>query len=377
MRVLKPGASGLVWSIPRTSDLTQFGLRVSGFEIRDVISHLFGSGFSKSHNISKAMDKKAGVEREVVGIGKSGSPSSHQSSYQMSQQENSTFGGEYNIDIPATPEAKLWDGWGTALKPAHEDWILIQKPLDGTFVNNALKWGVAGLNIEGGRIKYIDENDKKERQSSRPDSTSKGMQFYSENESDRFNREDRSKLTGRWPANLILDDSDEVLAGFPETKSGAMNSIAKGGQFNVLGKQYKRRVSNEASSGSASRFFYTAKASRSEREAGLIGYISCIKCGQLDSVTHINPKTGEVEKCVRNNHPTLKSISLMEYLVLLTKTPTKGVVLDPFLGTGTTLIACVLTGRKGIGFEKKPKYFKIAKRRIQYFIDKPKQLNLL
>jgi len=366
LRVLKPGASGLVWSIPRTSDLTQFGLRLAGFEIRDVVSYLFGSGFPKSHNISKAMDKHFGAKREVVGIGKSGTPSSHQSSYQMSQQENNTFGGEYNIDAPTTSEAKQWDGWGSCLKPAHEDWILIQKPLDGTYVNNALTWGVAGLNIDGGRVGT-------EEKLVRPSIQRKpGEAIFP------LGAGVQVEPAGRFPANLVLDDSNEILACFPESKTGAIKPHQQNSDSDSFGMKGKYIIgSHNASEGSAARFFYCAKSSRSEREAGLIGYIPCIKCGQLDSVTHINPKTGKVEKCIRNNHPTLKSITLMEYLVRLTKTPTGGVVIDPFLGTGTTLIACVLTGRKGKGFEKKSEYFEIAKRRIQYFIDKPKQLNLL
>jgi site-specific DNA-methyltransferase (adenine-specific) len=147
LRVLKPGAHGLVWSLPRTSYWTALALDDAGFEIRDCIYFIF-QGFPKSINISKEIDRQAGADRKIIGKGRSGSRESHKSSYQMSQQKNNTFGGKYDITEPATPEAKKWDGWGTGLKPAVECWWLVRKPCsEKTVAENVLKWGTGALRV--------------------------------------------------------------------------------------------------------------------------------------------------------------------------------------------------------------------------------------
>lgn len=259
LRVAKPGAMLLSFGGTRTFHRLTCAIEDAGWEIRDCIMWLYGSGFPKSHDISKAIDKKAGAQREVVGKGKGRTGSKAQPNGGSTfSDDNYQWPGDYDITAPATNDARLWDGWGTALKPAWEPIIVAMKPTDGTFVNNALKHGVAGFNIDGSRI------------------PSEG---------------------GRFPANVILDEEAGTLLG---------------------GK---------------SRFFYCAKASKKDRGEG-------------------------------NNHPTVKPTALMEYLCRLTSTPTGGVVLDPFMGSGTTGLACKATGREFIGIELNEDYYHIAKTRL-------------
>ncbi|MHA1360879.1 MAG: DNA-methyltransferase [Candidatus Helarchaeota archaeon] len=362
LRVAKPGAILLSMGGTRTYHRMDCAIEDAGWEVFDMIEWMYGSGFPKSHNISKAMDKKAGVEREVVGYGK------------RNERDIKSYGGNSTSTFaentikaleqtaPATPEAKLWDGWGTALKPAHEPICVAMKPRDGTYVNNALKWGIAGFNIDGGRVGGKVTTNPLVRNAA----------GFGSNSLIQGEIKNGSVISqGRFPANLIHDGSDEVLACFPETNSGAMNSIAKGGQFNVLGKQYKRHVSNEASSGSAARFFYCAKASRGERNAGLEGMEEKFAPkGNNMGRDMDNPKNhlgGMQSSRMINHHPTVKPIALMEYLCRLTATPTGGVVLDPFMGSGTTGIGCVKTGRDFIGIEQDPEYYEIARRRIEHW----------
>ena len=162
---------------------------------------------------------------------------------------------------------------------------------------------------------------------------------------------------------------DEVTALFPQTKSGAMNSMAKGGQFNVLGKQYKRLVTNEASSGSAARFFYCAKASRAERNAGLEG-MEEREAGAYGEFAGDGRGRQTEHRPAVNHHPTVKSLKLMRYLCKLTATPTGGVVLDPFMGSGSTGCAAVQEGRDFIGIELDADYVEIARRRIEHWAHK-------
>jgi hypothetical protein len=289
LRVLKPGAHGLVWALPRTSHWTATALEYAGFEIRDVVTHLFGSGFPKSLDISKAIDKAAGVERKVIGKYQSPEGTSGES-------KGALFNGGGLVDItsPATDEAKQWQGWGTALKPASEHWILVRKPLsEKTVAKNVLKHGTGGINIDASRISVAkdDPNHRVPSQGNAGANSIFGVGGHDGN----------LKPQGRFPANLVLD---EVAA----------------------------EMLDEQSLGGASRFFYVAKASKKDRGTD-------------------------------NNHPTVKSTKLMEYLIKLV-TPPNGVVLDPFMGSGSTGKAAVGLGFKFIGIEKNEEYFEIAKRRI-------------
>lgn len=299
-RVLKPGGHALVFAGSRTQDLMSVSLRLAGLEIRDTLQWLYGSGFPKSHDVSKALDKLAGAEREVVGtIRKT-------DSYQTG--EHTLYGGgpDHNktksITAPATEQAKQWEGWGTALKPAYEPVILARKPLEGTVAQNTLAHGCGGINVDGCRI------DMRGEQLMPTDNGVAERVAY-----DVFNvpRVFHSHEGGRFPANVLLD---ETVAQLLDDHVGS----------------------------EVSRFFYTAKTSRKEREAGL---------PQGDKRANV--------------HPTVKPIELMRYLVRLI-TPSQGTVLDPFMGSGSTGCAAALEGFDFVGIERESEYFEIAQRRIEH-----------
>jgi len=295
LRVAKPGAMLLAFGGTRTWHRLACGLEDAGWEIRDTLMWLYGSGFPKSLNIGKAL------------------------------------GDSY-------PE---WKNYGTSLKPAYEPIILAMKPLDGTFAENALKWGVAGLNIDEARIKIDKEKETDKRCITGINNISRGKHNGGVAIAPDGNNYPMYK-EGRFPANLLLDEtSAEMLdeqSGITETHAMSRTRNKFGGIFGNQKEVYNPNLMSN--SGGASRFFYVAKASRSEREAG-------------------------VDK---NNHPTVKPIKLMDYLVKLTKMPNPNqVYLDPFLGSGTTAIAVVLNGRHFIGIEKEQEYVEIAKKRIEYW----------
>lgn len=373
--VAKPGALLLAFGGTRTWHRLACAIEDAGWEIRDTLMYLYGSGFPKSHNIGKAIDKAAGAEREVVGMARSGAAESHRSSYQMSQQDTNTFGGEYLLTAPATPDAQLWDGWGTALKPAWEPIILAQKPIDGTYAANALKWGVAGLNVDGGRI-GVDPGGRDDARlggngawhiSRNPDGHTVSLPPATMS----------SHPSGRWPSNLLLDEHAAALldeqSGVrrtgniePYTRSTTAQTYNPGGRFSrgdIVTTKHK------GDTGGASRFFYTAKASRSEREAGCEGMevqrVGHSAYGEFAGTPEHG--TNQTSTKTRNHHPTVKPIALMRYLVRLTATPTGGVVLDPFMGSGSTGCACVLEGRDFIGIEQEAEYLAIAEARIAHW----------
>ncbi len=332
LRVLKPGGYLLSFGGSRTYHRMACAIEDAGFEIRDQIMWIYGSGFPKSLNIGKAIDKLLGNERDIISEGRSGITS------RAYQSEEKTTAGEYKID-KGTSE---WKGWGTALKPAHEPIVVARKPLaEKTVAENVLKYGTGGINIDECRIGYLNEKYKKDAISIRPEtSNSKGFQTYSENEqSDNFSRGiERNNLTGRFPANVIHDGSDEVLELFPDTNPSKTNLISnKGSIWGSTNTDKEIRGHNDLG-GSAARFFYCAKASKSERNDGL------------------EDKT--------NIHPTVKPLKLMQYLIRLV-TPKNGIVLDPFIGSGTTGMAAKSQGFNYIGFDMTEEYVEIAEARIK------------
>lgn len=264
-RVLKPGGHLLVFAGSRTQDLMSVSLRLAGLEIRDTLQWLYGSGFPKSHDVSKALDKL----------------------------------------VDTTEQAKQWEGWGTALKPAYEPVILARKPIDGTVAQNTLAHGCGGVNVDACRIDMRGEqvmrtdNGVAERSAFGSSGLSAPRVFHSHE-------------GGRFPTNVLLDETAAQL----------------------LDDQVGSEVS---------RFFYTAKASRKEREAGL---------PQGDKRANV--------------HPTVKPIELMRYLVRLI-TPPQGTVLDPFMGSGSTGCAAALEGVDFIGIELEEEYFEIASARIEHW----------
>lgn len=360
-RVLKPGALLLAFGGTRTYHRMVCAIEDAGFEIRDTIAWIYGSGFPKSYDISKGIDKQAGAEREVVGKYESPENTSGGKGRKFCHG-GQPLDGLPVITAPSTPAAQLWHGWGTALKPAMELICVAMKPVDGTFVNNALTWGVAGLWIDGGRV-GTDEDCARKRAIVRDTSAPFGAGYEMGG---------NGSALGRFPANVIHDGSDEVTGLFPMTTSGNLNSGHKRGDGtgnSFMGGGGVVQGNYGGDSGSAARFFYCAKASRSERNAGLEGMPEKLAGsyefrnresgkGQFDGATN-NKRT--------NHHPTVKPIELMRYLVRLTKTPTGGVVLDPFMGSGTTGIACVLEGREFIGIEREAEYVEIAEKRIAHY----------
>ena len=268
-------------------------------------------------------------------------------------------------------EKENWTGWGTALKPSTEPIICARKRVDKNYVLNALKWGVSGLNIDGGRIEPVDEKDLKEIRSERK-TTSKG-QFATQTKDDKLDRSNRQEVTGRFPANIILD---EEAAKLLDEQSGESKSNP---DYNRFVKNQKRRkkigygfgekmatLKGHNDKGGASRFFYVVKASKSERNIGC-EELEEKRSGSLECRNRESEK-GQFDgkpQYSKNNHPTVKPLKLMEYLCKLTSTPTGGIVLDPFVGSGTTCMACKKVGRDYIGIEQDKEYVKISEARIE------------
>lgn len=350
LRVAKPGAMLLAFGGTRTFHRLTCAIEDAGWEIRDCLMWLYGSGFPKSMDISKAIDKAAGAEREVVGKSNrhvSGKPEQRTEGLCGSSTFQETVGMGMYVTAPATDPAKLWDGWGTALKPAWEPIILAMKPLDGTFSANAQTHGVAGLNIDGCRIPTTDKLGGGHSTSGQQMGEGWSRPWMSDPQAVAANAARsqasvaKSEELGRWPANVILD---EEAGAALDTQTGVLKSGSncirrKEGYFGAgdskhggLG-QAGDVQKTYGDSGGASRFFYCAKA-------------------------------GKKEKGEDNTHPTVKPLAVMEYLCTLTKTPTGGIVLDPFAGSGTTLLAARNTGRPFIGIEKEADYITIINKRL-------------
>ena len=395
LRVLKPGGHLLAFAGTRTQHRMAVRIEDAGFEIRDMIAWVYGSGFPKSLDISKAIDKCGGdalawrafsqayalavsespmnhadidralgvkssscywartdlrggmpprhhweklrellalpaelerlydeAEREVVGQKKTGDPVAW---YAEAQRGN----GIVDITAPATPEAQQWAGWGTALKPALEPITMARKPLGGTVAANVLTHGTGGINVDGCRVEGKWSTWRKS-DGTVSEQNQDSYSVYGQGMGDVRNPEHPS---GRWPANLITDGSDEVAGLFPLQQSGA-NPTRRGGMgYHGADGQDCCNAPRGADSGSAARFFYTAKASRDDRSDG-------------------------------NTHPTVKPTDLMRYLCRLV-TPPGGIVLDPFMGSGSTGKAAMLEGFGFIGIEREAQYHAIAERRIR------------
>ncbi len=430
LRVLKEGGYLLSFAGTRTQHRMAVNIEDAGFEIRDMIAWVYGSGFPKSHNIGKAIDKnngkykidltdfgnyikekrevkrysrkqlddimetctavswwegrKTGVqlpskkiykklkkvldldnkfddlidwaeaEREV--IGKHKAPA--KSIYTQTEQELSK---DVNITIPKTEQANQWEGWGTALKPALEPITMARKPFKTTVAENVLKNGVGGINIDECRVN-LNGIPKDKGNPNRIGSKNGSTNFDTSKEYD-YNQ-------GRFPANFIHDGSDEVTDLFPKNAGGGNHKYHKkptaNGMFNLKGQNNQNGEIGYKDSGSASRFFYCAKASKQDRNEGLedfeekkAGSYEFRQDGSLD---------GKETKANKNNHPTVKPTDLMRYLVRLV-TPKDGIVLDCFMGSGSTGKACALEGFEFIGIDLDKDYCEIAKARIDKAIE--------
>lgn len=394
-RVLKPGGHVVAFAGTRTQDLMALGLRLAGFEIRDLLAWVYGSGFPKSLDVSKAIDKRGGaadlipqigaairaaresrgmsaaecdaifcggstnwswfegrpkgqraptsgtfalivqawpelapmadavaeVEREVIGQKNSCDPASWYAGRERGD-------GVVNITAPATDAARAWQGWGTALKPALEPITLARKPLDGTVAETVLRWRTGALNVDGCRVGDEGGTRKGGDQKFGWDGSGTGAKVGVQ-----------SIDAGRWPANLIHDGSPEVLAGFPQ-EGGA----------------------------SAARFFYNAKAQRDDRDEGLDGFeqqrTGAMQGNLIDGGRTRSDGTPIKTPVRANIHPTVKPTDLMRWLCRLI-TPPGGVILDPFMGSGSTGKAALIEGFQFVGCELDPDFFAIARARIE------------
>jgi DNA methylase len=335
LRVLKPGGHLLAFAGTRTQHRMAVRIEDAGFEIRDMIAWVYGSGFPKSLDVSKAIDKAAGAEREVVGQKHVTNAAQGKGLGHGELVGGKVQAGLIDVTAPATPEAQQWAGWGTALKPALEPITMARKPLASTVAANVLEHGTGALNVDGCRVSGEPSPSVKRRESAAPGASLGATGWETPARPACYNQQRPGEQLGRWPANLIHDGSDEVLGLFPETMGGnfpANGKRSKGtdnayGAFN--GKEQEARSMGDT--GSAARFFYTAKASAAERQG----------------VTH----------------PTVKPLDLMAYLCRLV-TPPGGIVLDPFAGSGTTLKAAISEGFQAIGIERDFAYHAMAERRL-------------
>jgi DNA modification methylase len=328
LRVLKPGGHLLAFGGTRTHHRMVCAIEDAGFEIRDQIDWLYGSGFPKSLDVSKAIDKIKGTEIQYETYRRNGGGYNGKGKH---IGQITTTSGVGIRPIASTPEAQAqqWDGWGTALKPAHEPICLARKPLsEPTVAENVLKWGTGALNIDACRIgtDWITKI---------PTNMSKNTKYAQDAWTKNNLIGERRTYQGRWPANVLFDEEAAAMldeqSGYTQSKQSQRGKVEIFKKPNGwIGESTERGHNN---SGGASRFFYVAKASKKERGKG-------------------------------NDHPTVKPLQLMRYLVKLV-TPPDGTVLDPFMGSGTTLEAARNLGRKAIGIEIEERYCEIAAKRLQ------------
>ena len=334
LRLLKPGAMLLTFGGTRTFHRLTCAVEDAGFEIRDCLMWLYGSGFPKSLDISKAIGKAAGAEREVVGC--RSQPDIRGDSYQNRGRHGKAGNVEILDAVPATELAKPWDGWGSSLKPAWEPIVLAMKPLDGTFAKNAHRYGVAGLNIDGSRIGVGKGGCRDGEKTATKRYADRGSTNFAPTPGPRG-----GDAKGRWPANLLLDEqAGEMLDRQSGERPGCRSrSGAKPeSKFRPGQGKYMPQGPIYPDAGGASRFFYCAKANKRDRTCD-----------------------GQVE----NKHPTVKPRSLMEYLCRLVTPPGGGLILDPFMGSGSTGIGALSTGNRFVGIELEPESFQTARRRIE------------
>ena len=394
IRVLKPGGHLLSFGGSRTYHRMAVRIEDAGFEIRDQIMWVYGSGFPKSHNIGKSIDKKEGNEREVVG--KNVSIQIREKGLNVNKeygQSDGMFGARgHNIDV--TKGNSPYEGWGTALKPAHEPIVMARKPFSGTVADNVLEWGTGGINIDGCRVGNESRTIPVHSDDTKEDTTLFGLHPTIQHE--------RVETTeGRFPANIIFDEEAGKIL---DEQSGERKGFASqncnnqklyGG--NSLNKSATTRdgfKDGYNDTGGASRFFYCPKASKKDRNEGCDkleekqrpaqtdkGNYSaspyCKDCGKTHNGTndHSNCSYGVEYRpsttTTKNNHPTIKPTDLMLYLIRLV-TPKEGTTLDPFMGSGSTGKAAIRGGFKFFGIERESEYFDIAQARLDYEVEKLK-----
>jgi site-specific DNA-methyltransferase (adenine-specific) len=355
-RLLRPGGHLLAFGGTRTYHRLASAIEDAGFEIRDCLVWVYASGFPKSLDVSKAIDKAAGAERQTVAVAESWN---RPNSLDGDSARMNASPGSYDVTAPATDAAKRWQGWGTALKPAWEPIVMARKPLVGTVAANVLAHGTGALNIDATRIPTSD--DLGVQPASRAPNRILGKLDY--NDGDEWTQ----NAAGRWPANLILTDPifdggvDGVVGG-GSTEGGQFPTQTADSMFGIGG--YRDPAGpRDTDAGTYSRFFLVPKSSRSDREPVLRGTLA-VGDGNKWNAGGIGERRRQAGQNLRENlHPTVKPVELMRHLVRLV-TPPGGTVLDCFLGSGTTAIACEQEGFAWIGIEKEPEYVAIAEARL-------------
>ena len=377
LRVLKPGGHLLAFAGTRTQHRMAVRIEDAGFDIRDLIAWVYGSGFPKSLDVSKAIDREAGAEREVVGEKITGNARTG------GAWSEGCAGGQRMVPVtaPATPAARAWQGWGTALKPALEPITVARKPLDGTVAENVLAHGTGALNVDGCRVRALDGGySYPNGPGGNVNPTSLGLRSDGTSSLRRETPVESNPL-GRWPANLIHDGSEEVVGLFPETgpssgsprNNGEFKSVAKGRDLPHV------THGHDDAGGSAARFFYCAKAAGDDRDAGALGLFwraASTSSGWEQIAEALYWALWNENEAARkakqrppnvisqgNLHPTVKPTDLMRYLCRLV-TPPGGVVLDPFMGSGSTGRGAILEGFRFVGIEREADYLDIARARI-------------
>jgi site-specific DNA-methyltransferase (adenine-specific) len=371
LRVLKPGGHLLSFGGTRTWHRVAVAIEDAGFEVRDSIAWMYGSGFPKSLDVSKAIDKAAGAEREKIRVEASevrnpkatggGRDGAEGATRPWIEKALELGYHEKDSNTPATPEAQQWEGWGTALKPAFEPIVVARKPLIGTVAENVLTYGTGGLNIDASRIGTEEITINTFDNGAKPFGDAVGEPYTSR------------QSQGRWPANVILDEySAELLDEQTEGKitqgHWANTKVSGYGEFGGGKSEYLgtgRKAEDDIKG--ASRFFYVAKASKRDRNEGLedlpekanAGSYHFREDGSLD---------GKPSEPRSNFHPTVKPTALMEYLIKLV-TPPQGIVLDPFTGSGSTGKAAILNGFQFIGIEMTEDYIPIIEGRLKHAAD--------
>ena len=360
LRVLKPGGYLLVFGATRTYHRVAVAVEDAGFQVRDCLLWVYASGFPKSHNISLAIDKELGAERPVVGTREQSG-----AKFKLTQEliDNGGYNDpdrqHYNVTVAGSDAAKQWEGWGTALKPAYEPIIMARKPIEGTVAQNVLQYGTGAINIDECRVGTEERfNPPTHKQAT----ASMGSFAKCAGQG--------TSVSGRWPANLMHDGSDEVRGIFPQVKGQVGMQKTNGGfRFIEAGdlNATQQFLPGAADDGSAARFFYCPKASKRDRDEGLDEFETASAGGRAGgraegSAGLSNPRAG-TRSPGKNIHPTVKPTALLRYLCRLV-TPPNGLILDPFAGSGSTGKAAVLEGFQFAGFELSEEYTEIANARI-------------
>ena len=422
LRVLKPGGHLLAFAGSRTYHRMAVRIEDAGFDIRDQIMWIYGSGFPKSHNVGKSIDKMQGNQRQVVaeekGTYKLDNAIKNAQVYGKQNQKMTDDGYEIKT---ITKGNSVGEGWGTALKPAHEPIVMARKPIEGTVAENTLQYGVGGLNIDGTRVGHTEEIKVSKAQTG-------GNKVFGQG--GRKTDTTDLKPEGRWPANVILEctcENPKVVSDkydirtyndYKNTFKSYEENDKDKGEYEIkdvettkvihtdpncpcyiLDKQSGNRkgmasqnCNNQAlyggnalnqstttrdgfkvgfnDEGGASRFFYCPKASKKDRDHGLDKFEKKFAPTMQDGIgaKEHNPQTATLKS---NIHPTVKPTELMKYLIRLV-TPKEGIVLDPFMGSGSTGKAAMQEGMWFVGIEREREYFEIAKQRIEYEADKRK-----